>query len=277
MPISRHLTALPLLAMLASCYGDHYDVRPSVLVVEGHISADGFPEVFLTKSVVLQSNKEYSADDLGKQIVEDAVVKISDGDTTVTLIGRMNDEHSIPFYYTTSWMKGEVGKTYTLDVTCAGYHATATATVPEPVELESVKVTKLSGDQGYKITGHVGDIGSTGYYKIFVSRGAKNDLVSPSMGLYTKENLGTGCDIPINCETTVWSMLADTTVTSRDVHVCFCAIDDTAYRFWREDESQSTLRGNPLFQVESSLPTNITGGIGYWQGWGMTEYDVRLN
>ena len=53
-------------------------------------------------------------------------------------------------------------------------------------------------------------------------------------------------------------------------------IDETAYNFWRDHETTLMIGRNPLFPVTNNIRSNVRGGLGYWFGYGSTEYCLFL-
>ena len=49
-------------------------------------------------------------------------------------------------------------------------------------------------------------------------------------------------------------------------------IDESMYNFWDDYKNIMELGINPLFRYSNSIRSNITGGLGYWAGYGSTEY-----
>lgn len=265
--------------VLLSCDADHYAPVDKSLVVEGWICSDDYPVVFLTTSLVPDEKAE-SLDSLASHVVAVAKVTISDGDTTVILTARRNKNYRIPYYFTTSWMKGQVGKTYTLDVECEDYHATARTTIPTPPELDSITVHATGAEDQYALKAHISHRQSTGYYRFLVQKPREyKDLVGPLNGLLANDNITpAGCTWPISNPRTTWMKEYETTFTEdEELAIYFCAIDAEAYHFWTEFEREKYFSNNWFFPINHNLPTNIEGGIGYWCGYGATVYHGLVN
>jgi len=100
------------------------------IVVEAKIADDASPcTVKLSKTVNFSNPNMFPA-------VQGAVVKISDGTTTETLI-----ETAAGVYETTS-MLGVSGKTYSLSIVAEGKNITAVSTMPAPVPLDTILFLK---------------------------------------------------------------------------------------------------------------------------------------
>jgi hypothetical protein len=49
-------------------------------------------------------------------------------------------------------------------------------------------------------------------------------------------------------------------------------IDNAMYNFWDDYRNITELGINPFFRYSNSIRSNISGGSGYWAGYGATEY-----
>lgn len=96
------------------------------IVVEGNISNEIGPyTVSLTKTIDFDQSNNFPP-------IKGAIVKISDGTTTETLI------ESADGIYQTKNLVGTPGKTYTLNIEAEGKTITAQSTMPQVVQLDSL-------------------------------------------------------------------------------------------------------------------------------------------
>lgn len=128
------LIFLPLIivAYLASSCREDIELvgNDTQLVVEGWIEDGNFPIVLLTKSFA--PNKDnLSENDLLKYLIRWAKVTVSDGDESVVLTGKFDSRYFPPYIYTTTHLRGQAGKTYTLTVDYGEFQASAITTIPE--------------------------------------------------------------------------------------------------------------------------------------------------
>ena len=86
------------------------------------------------------SDNYQQADSLSQYLIRWAKVSVSDGERTVVLTGKFDSRYFPPYVYTTGNMRGEAGKTYTLDVEHRDFHATATTTIPETHRIENLTI-----------------------------------------------------------------------------------------------------------------------------------------
>ena len=127
--------------LLSACDGDYMPVQDSHLVVEGWIEDDGYPTVIVTLSIPI--TEDYvPADTLSSYIVRWAKVTVyCDGDSVV-LTGKYDSGYYPPYIYTTSGMRGEAGKTYSLKVEYKDMTATAITKIPSRPDVQQFKLEK---------------------------------------------------------------------------------------------------------------------------------------
>lgn len=277
----RQLIIATIIALLSACTVDYDTDSHSDIVVEGWIDSGGFPVVMLTRSIPI-STEYQSLDSLDNYIERWATVNVSNGERNVTLIGTYNNNYYPPYIYTTTDMRGEVGKTYSLTVDCAdGTHAEAITTVPEPVRIDSFKQARVeTSDTLRQLYGFITDKHiDTKYYKLFTHvQGYKYGYMSSYLGITNSDILPSDGKIAvnkgrINMEKNFTPYFAVGDV----VMVKLARIDDAAYQFWRDFEDMTTLSRNPLFPVTNNMHSNIKGGLGYWFGYGSSSYIVKIS
>ena len=103
------------------------------LVIEGSVSTSGDPVILLSRSVNFDESNDFPK-------VENALVELSDDHGNREILSE-----SAPGTYTTSFLSGMEGRTYTLSVTSGEEYLQAESRIPEKVELDSVIVNKGTG------------------------------------------------------------------------------------------------------------------------------------
>lgn len=270
-----------LLILATSCEDEYTSDRQPTLVVEGWIEDGGFPVVILTQSLPV-SNDYQDINNLGDYLLKWAKVTVSDGKDSVVLTGKYDNGYFPPYIYTTGKMRGHAGKTYTLTVDYRQWHATAETTVPEAPAVDSYKVEKCSGsDTLYSITACLTDVpDEKNYYQIFTKTGTANKQYFASylgsiddgvlkkgtnmIPVYREHRLGAGRYTP-------YFSVNDT------VFVKFAQVDEQSFRFWNEYIKSQSLSNNMFLSTSSNIPTNITGGTGYWCGYGATTAHIIVS
>lgn len=276
----RFIFALACLFLLTGCVDDSDRLELDVphFIVEGWIEDGGFPVVILSRSLPLSTDYQ-DIDSLSDYIVRWAKVTISDGTDSVVLTGKYDKGYFPPYIYTTSRIRGKAGKTYYLTAEYRDMRATAQTTVPAIPDNCSFRVERCAGsDTLFQIRAHFKDNPVEKNYYQFFTR------VGTSTKQYQASYLGSIDDGVLKGETdmTVYRghqlsdkdytpyFLADDTVS-----VKFAQVDETSFRIWDSYTKIQSLSSNMFFSTSSDIESNITGGYGYWCGYGtITDYIV---
>ncbi len=275
---------LPLLLLLTACADDYINEEEEEhIVVEGWIKQGDHPVVLLTTSLaVSMESKPISS--INDHVLNWARVTISDGEKEVVLMGSYDNKYLPPYTYTTTEMKGEVGKTYTIDITFKDMHATATTTIPEPVALTAVKQEKVAGtDSLYCLSAVFTDPPGKQYYTLFEKKGKgaqqffKCDAGTFDDTAFTEE--GGEITHPVYQPRLI--------TEKKDNHseyfklgemVCIelCTLDKQSYDLWYDFQNTTSLSGNFFMPYTNNIRSNINGGYGYWCGYGASNKWVKV-
>ncbi len=276
----RFIFALACVFILTGCVDDSDRLELDVphFIVEGWIEDGGFPVVILSRSLPLSTDYQ-DIDSLSDYIVRWAKVTISDGTDSVVLTGKYDKGYFPPYIYTTSRIRGKAGKTYYLTAEYRDLRATAQTTVPAIPDNCSFRVERCAGsDTLFQIRARFKDNPAEKNYYQFFTR------VGTSTKQYQASYLGSIDDEVLKGETdmTVYRghqlsdkdytpyFLADDTVS-----VKFAQVDATSFRIWDSYTKIQSLSSNMFFSTSSDIESNITGGYGYWCGYGtITDYIV---
>lgn len=278
--MQKYLFPLILAFAFAACNTDLSisEDNTSRLVVEGWIEDGGFPVVMLTRSLPVSANYQ-SMDDLDGFILRWAKVTVSNGEDTVILTGKYDRGYFSPFIYTTSRMRGEAGKKYTLTVEYRDYYATSVTSIPAPPDLCTFSVEPcIDSDTLYQIKATFKDNPSgKNYYQFFTRIGTSTKQYQASyLGTIDDEVLNTITEMPVyrghqlNVDKyTPYFTLHDT------VSVKFAHIDEASFRVWDSYTKTLSLSTNMFLSTSTDMETNINGGYGYWCGYGaITDHIV---
>lgn len=278
----KRLTCIMLLLLAAYGCDDNVRLPESApqIIVEGWIESDGFPVVMVTTSVpVTETLTDIS--DLEKHIVNWAKVTVSDGENEIVLTGQKNKNYFPPYIYTTAFMRGRAGRTYSLKVEYSGRTVTATTTIPQVRPLEYIKVMRASDNKDlfYLIGGLEDDPQTKDYYKVFTKVRKKDSIyVSSFMGLTDDEILEEGInEIPVNNGVGRIDEKMNTYFSAEDfITVRFCTLDMQTWMYWSDYEEIQSLSSNPFFPISTDIRSNVKGGLGYWAGYGASYKRVSI-
>ena len=268
-----------ILLVLAGCSDAVIPYYPPHLVIEGWIEAGRSPVVMVTTSVPVTDEKR-DISSLEENMVRWATVSVSDGENEVFLTGQYDKDYFPPYIYTSSWITGEVGKTYRLKVKYSGRAVEAETVIPAPHALEYVRPEKIS-DENYVISVGLKDNETTkDYYKSFVKVAGKDSVFrSAFLGLVDDAVLQDGINdmqifngfAPSGLEKDVQMYFKE----GEKVALRFCTLGQDAFQYWTDFDDVASLSRNPFFPVTKKIRSNIKGGLGYWAGYGSSYYVVE--
>lgn len=270
-------------AVIILCFSgcdDGYFAKPKEsMIVEGWIEDGEFPVAIITKSLVI-SEKGTSLEDLSDHLLRWAVVRVCDGEDTVTLTGKYDNGYYPPFIYTTGRMRGKAGRHYTLLVDYKDMHAEASTYIPEPPTIDSLSMQLAQGsDTIYSINAHFADTATPhSYYQMFVKTGSANKQYHATyLGNFDSEVLKAYNSISVLQPHLMMNKDYKTYFTSGDtVSVKLARIDSTSFAFWNAYEKKVALGDNMMFPYTRNLPCNIKGALGYWCGYGTSTRNIIL-
>ena len=113
------------------------------------------------------------------------------------------------------------------------------------------------------------------WYKFFIKVFERDSMyLSSNFAVIDDKDYLFPCNIPVELgKSPIYDSDRSYVLTEKDrVIIKFAQIDSVAYSFWDNYKNLVELGQNAFFRYSSSLPTNITGGVGYWFGYGASEY-----
>ena len=273
---------LPILSLLLvfSCQPSGFTPAPEQLVVEGWIEDGGAPYIYLTTSFA-PSPVPRQISSLADQLFTSATVRLSDGEKEVILTGLASKRFYPPFVYTSAYMTGEAGKTYTLTVESSRFHARATATIPPSRPLESLTVVPFGDDPGQRlIEARFRDNPSTkDYYFAFVKIEKTDSTYVPSELSLVDDSLLEGEETTLLLRPGVSLARSEGRQAYRRgerVGVKFRTMDGQMYGIWKAVAEQQAFSALPFFSLDETLPGNVDGALGYFAGYGCSTYEVTI-
>ena len=267
--------------LLAACQRESQPQKPQ-LVIEGWIESGDYPHVAITTSLPVVMGQQITTPDLVEHVAREAVFTVSDGEKTVQLEGKVNMGIFPPYYFTTTQMKGEVGKTYSLRVEYQDYVATAQTTIPQPVPIEKLYVDEIKDGLATVKCGFTDPPEPGNYYKLFTKTlGEDADYVATVMGLVSDENLNGYTELFIYGSQRFMDVWGQPNVREYDVlRVKLCTMDKASFEFWSAFDKTVLGTAFNLRAEGSAYDSIIDGAKGYWVGYGVDQVKqikVELN
>ena len=271
------------------------------IVVEGSIETGSPPFVILNRNYPYFG--QFNVDLYSTGFVRDAVVKVSDGSSTVTLTelcwSELSDVQkeffaaqfgtSLPDSLPANFdfclytlfaptMVGQAGKSYTLDITTTdGQHLTANTTIPMPVPLDSVWVQAHNNpefaDTLRRLWTQLTDPDTLGnYYRYYTQR--NTEPLYPGLRSVFDDLVINGKQFyfPLDKaqpQSTDFDIDTYGYFRTQDtLRLKWVTIDKKTYDFWRSLEFSAN-SGGPFSSIVQ-VDFNIEGGIGVWAGYSVS-------
>ena len=250
MKIFRYILAILLLTV--SCTPELAD-SPEMIVVEGWIESGSAPTVFITSSVSVNYDRK-KMNDLISHVALNANVTVTHNDQTYTLLPSLKDEYLLKLCYTTDALKGEPGGT-----------------------IDSIAVERhSSADTLYLVKAHVVPHPDVRYYRFFSMDIERDETYLASyMGTYDSR-LNNDMAV-VNRGNSDPIILPDYFYHLGDsVSFKLASMDSIAYRFWSKHDENVMFSHVALLPYSSNMTGNIEGGLGYWFGYGVSTYGLRI-
>ena len=259
-----------LATMLTSCDENHLAVTQPQLVVEGWIEDGGYPVVIVTSSIPI-SEEYMPAETLSDYIVRWATVTVYCGEDSAVLTGKYDKGYFPPYIYTTSRMKGEQGKNYSLKVEYKDMVATATTTIPPRPDVMRFRLEKCEdSDTMYQVKVVFTDNKEEkNYYQLFSKVGAENkQYLASYLGSIDDDVLGDTTEVAVYRGHEVLSTMDYTPYfrPNDTISVKLSQIDEASFHFWDDYIKILSLSRNPFMAPQRSIRYNIVNGSGYWCG-----------
>lgn len=255
-----------------------FDNYQSEIVVDGWIEPDRYAQVFLTLSVPYFSEVD-SVSLRNYALTKAKVTLISDTETEILTL-KPNEDYFPPYYYSSTQIKGEVGKTYQLLVEYMGKTATATTSIPEPVQLDNTWFALEPGEDslGFIYLKFTDNSNQKDYYRTLTqikntdAKYIANYLPNFNDQFFNGQNvevaLYKGNKTSTDKTDEIYYTLGDT------IFLKFCTVDKQAYDFWYSFQKESMSAGNPFASTNARVASNITNGLGVWCGYGASYYQI---
>lgn len=264
------------------CACEQEKINYSKMVVEGWIDAEKHPVVMLHTSYSLDATSDPYDTQLVEVLAEHMIlfgkVVIFDGEDSITLTGRVDTNYLPPYIYTTTKIRGEVGKTYTIRATYKDFSAHSTTHIPYRATFDSIRVTEHNTQMN--IVGYANNLKIGIPYIIMARTTDQRQYKICPMGAFRANNSNMAITINNPLNFTDENIMQQTLFPKKDsisIAIKFAEIGEEEYQFWNSFIAQNMTQGVFFMETHSNIISNIQNGNGYWCGMGSTEYIVKLN
>ena len=269
-------------ALMLSCEDRFLPEDKDIIVVEGWIDDGGFPVVIVTRSLPVRLRDDgIKLDELSDYVEGRAKVTVSDGDTSVVLTGGRNKKYVPEYVYTSYYLRGVAGKTYTLTVETRGKTVQAVTTIPQyPPTVDSVVCRHLPSDTSMcEVTAYVRhNADRREFFKSFYQEGADaQQFLSSFMGVVDGGLTDSVFTMPIIKGVSDLDRIEGNRYFANDtlVKIKISMMDDISYEIWRSYEDNNRFRSMFMSSSVREVASNIEGGQGYWCGFNSFRLDFK--
>lgn len=267
------------------------------LVIQGQIEPDSF--AFISISQNSPYFEPVNLQSIAGSLINNAVVTVRVDDVIDTLEPIFALKHFTVFNYRGTKIKGEVGKSYELNIYHEQTHLQAVTTIPFPVALDSLwhrtKADLVAEAGQFQPSKRDSELVSLYFryndpdtlgnsVRAFTKRNGESQWSSDFSSVYNDELInGNTVDFILRRGKEVYLFNDSTTFEEfgyfergDTIDVKWCAIDRPHYLFWLTLNSARGGSGNP-FATPTIVATNINSirgkkGLGVWGGYSSVHY-----
>ncbi|WP_291285923.1 DUF4249 domain-containing protein [Flavobacterium sp.] len=267
--------------IVTSCSKDDFSEQSaeSKIVVEGWIEEGDYAQVLLSRSIPV--TEMIDSTNVLNHVIRSAKITVSDGQTSEVLKVKNDKDRVPPFVYYGTILKGEAGKEYSLKIEFLNRIVEATTKIPKTVAIKSAEYVKKTDTDttGYVFVKFDDPVNEKNYYQIATRIEGKESIFVPSFyGNLDDKNFSTAAvSVQINRGVLLFPKTKFTPYfTDGDlIHVKLRTQNKEALDFWNSWQNEIVNSRNPIYPANSSLKSNIKGGIGIWAGYGQSTLIVK--
>jgi hypothetical protein len=271
-----------LMIIVCSCNNDTFNdgiKLESKLAVEGWIEEGDGAQVILSRTIPI--NDVIDSTNVLDHVIRSAKITVSDGETTEVLRVKGDDNRVPPFVYFGSEIIGKAGKIYTLKVEYLNRVLEATTSIPKTVPIISATYEKknVSDTTGYAFIKFDDPVNEKNYYQIATKIDKKEPIFVPAFygNLDDDKFESHSVSMQINRGILLFPKTKFTPYfTDGDlIFVKLRTMNKEAFEFWNSWQNEIVNSKNPIYPSNTSLKSNIKGGVGIWAGYGQSTVQVK--
>jgi hypothetical protein len=281
----KHLCLLfvvVLIVFTVSCSREDYIKSvdgDSKIVVEGWIEQDDVPQVILSRSIPI--NATIDSTTIFDYFIRSAKVTVSDGETEEVLSLKTDDTRVPPYVYYGSKIIGEVGKTYSLKVEYLNQVIEAKTSISSVVAIKSAEYRKksINDTTAFVYFEFKDPTLEKNYYQIETKVDKAEPIYVPSLyGNLNDENfISTDVSLQITRGIYVFSKKKYTPYFHDGdlIYLKLRTMSKGGFNFWNSWQNEIINGRSPIFPANTSLKSNIKGGLGIWEGYGQSTILIQ--
>lgn len=268
--------------LFLSCNQDDFTKSSSAeskIVVEGWIEADDYAQVILSTSIPIAAAVDSTT--ILNHVIRSAKITVSDGEREEVLRLKRSNDRIPPFVYYGSEIVGESGKKYFLKIEYLDKVIQATTVIPNTVVLKKAYYVKENQKDttGYVFIEFNDPVLEKNYYQVTTRIDKEEPIFVPAFygnlndDNFTSESVTMQINrgILIFPKTKFKPFFSDGDL----IYVKLKTLNKTAYDFWNSWQNEIVNGRNPIYPANTSLKSNIEGGLGLWTGYGQSVIVVK--
>jgi hypothetical protein len=251
----------------------------SKIVAEGWIEEGDYAQVLLSSSIPVTD--VIDSTNVVNHVIRSAKITVSDGVASEVLRVKNDKNRLPPFVYYGSTLKGEAGKEYSLKIEYLNYTIQAVTRIPKTVQLKSAEyIKKVATDTtGYIFIKFEDPLNEKNYYQVATKIEGEEPIFVPSFygNLDDKNFETTSVSVQINRGVLLFPKTKFTPYFADGdlIHVKLRTQTKESLDFWNSWQNEIVNSRNPIYPANTSLKSNINGGIGIWAGYGQSTLIVQ--
>ncbi|MCW2120578.1 DUF4249 domain-containing protein [Flavobacterium sp. 7A] len=268
--------------LFISCNQDDFDKSTqseSKIVVEGWIETGDYPQVILSTSIPITAAVDSTT--ILNHVIRSAKITVSNGENEEILRLKRNSDRIPPFVYYGSELLGESGKVYSLKIEYLDRIIQAKTTIPKTVPLKTATYIKenVQDTTGYVFITFDDPVSEKNYYQVTTRIDKEEPVFVPAFyGNLNDDSFNSSLvSMQINRGILIFPKTKfKPYFTDGDlIYVKLKTLNKEAFDFWNSWQNEIVNGRNPIYPSNSSLKSNITGGLGLWTGYGQSTIIVR--
>lgn len=267
---------------MTSCSRDDFSeqaIIESKIVVEGWIEEGDYAQVLLSSSIPVTD--VIDSTNVLNHVIRSAKITISDGEYSEVLKVKNDKNRVPPFVYYGTILKGEEGKQYTLKIEYLNRIIEAATTIPKSVDLKGADYIKKNSTDttGYIFVRFDDPVDEKNYYQIATQIDGEELIFVPSFygNLDDRNFMTSSMSVQVNRGVVLFPKTKFTPYFSDGdlIYVKLRTQNKDALDFWNSWQNEIVNSKNPIYPSNTSLKSNVKGGIGIWAGYGRSVLIVR--
>lgn len=269
-----------LLLIFSSCEHNEYLITEgeSKVVIEGWIEEGDVARVLITRSIPVTEPIDSSS--IIRYSIRSAMVIVSDGEINDTLRLTSASRYLPPFLYVGEKIIGKTDGKYTITVRYLSQTFTAETVIPPSVPIKNVRYVRQqpADTVGNLVVEFTDPADRQYYYQIATRLDGYDAIYVPCLygNLNNRNFVSPDVSIQITRGVTIFPR------TNFEAHfndgdlifVRLRTMPKEGFDFWNSWQNVIINSQNTIFPANSSLKSNINGGIGIWCGYGQSTVGI---